>query len=197
VCEVLESGVRTAYQVIDEYMRRGYEAAGNNQNDPNKRGHMNENRANYNWQNPWGPMSQLTEQWMMAMRTWTEAWSAFVPGGWPQQPWNPAGPCNPNAPVVSVQVSSPRPTEVTANLRPGAELMDLVVDALHGEGPQAPSFELSTVSITRELARMRVNVRVGANVPAGSYRGAIRNRADGCIVGDLTVVITESATEKA
>jgi hypothetical protein len=184
----LESGVRTAYQVIDEYMRRGYEAAGNNHRDPNRGDPMNGNKSPYiDAQNPWGAMSQLTEQWLTAMRAWTEAWSTFIPGNGPT-PWNPVG-----RPVtISVRVLSARPAEVTANLRPGADLMDLVADALQSEGNQRASIDSESISITREPGRVRVNVKVSIDRPAGIYRGPIRNRADGNVAGDLTVTITEN-----
>jgi hypothetical protein len=193
---VLESGVRTAYDVIEEYMRRGYEAASGNSNHQDRRGPMNDNRTNYtNWQNPWGPMSQLTDQWLMAMRMWTEAWSAFIPNSSPQQPWNPAGRSNPNGgstPRVSVQVSSRRPAEVTANLMPGADLIQLVADALQHEGIDACSIDQRQVSISGEPGRVRISVRIDPVQPAGRYFGTVRNRADGNVAGDLTIVITES-----
>jgi len=189
----LERGIRTAYDVIEEYMRRGYEAAGNNQHQSDMRGQMNYNRTNYNsWQNPWGPMGMLTEQWLMAMRTWTDVMSAFVSGCPPQQAWNPAGTCRPNeatVPTVSVEVTSQRPTEVTANLSPCADVIELAADSLQAAGFDAPP--IKHVSIVREPGRVRVRVRVAADQPAGCYRGAIRNKADTCIVGELTVRINE------
>src|SRR6476646_6146260 len=60
----LECGVQTAYAVIDEYIQRGYEAARNNPNQQNGKGHMNNEKPGYgNWSNPWGPMMPLVEQW--------------------------------------------------------------------------------------------------------------------------------------
>ena len=161
---------------------------------------MNDNRSNFgNQWNPWGPMSALTEQWLMAMRPWTDAWSAFIPGGWPPQAWNSGGGTGySNAgpmPAVSVQVWSKRPAEVTAQLCAGPDLIALTADALRGEGFAAPLIE--QVSITREPGRVRVRVEIGAGQPAGCYRGAIRKKADGSIAGELTVVITEPVCEPA
>jgi hypothetical protein len=198
----LERGIRTAYDVIEEYMRRGYEAAGNNQHQSDMRGQMNYNRSNYNrsnynsWQNPWGPMGMITEQWLMAMRTWTDVVSSFVSGCPPQQAWNPAGTCHPNeapVPTVSVEVSSQRPTEVTANLTPCADVIELTADSLHGAGIDAPP--IKHVSIAREPGRVRVRVKIAADQPVGFYRGAIRNKADNCPVGELTVRIAEPHRE--
>lgn len=82
VCGALENGVRTAYAVIDEYMRRGQETArGIFNNDPNRRGTMSDDRGSYpGGFNPSNPMAMFTEQWMMAMRAWSQAWSSFAPG---------------------------------------------------------------------------------------------------------------------
>jgi hypothetical protein len=197
---IVENGVRTAYQVIEEYMRRGYEAANGNQNHQERRGPMDEKRANfYGMQNPWGAMQPFTEQWLMAMRAWTNAWASFIPGGWPQQQaWNPAGTSHANSeamPAVSVQLTSRRPAEVITNLRPGADGMDLGVDPLYHDAGSSARIEQLRVSITRVPGRVRVSVSVDADQPAGRYYGAIRNLADRSIVGDLSVVISESYEE--
>src|SRR5258706_15609339 len=64
----LECGVQTAYAVIDEYMRRGYEAARDNQQQQNGGDYMNYDRSNYGnpYSNPysspfnaWGPASPI------------------------------------------------------------------------------------------------------------------------------------------
>src|SRR5580658_2495127 len=61
VCGALENGVRTAYAVIDDYMRRGQEAARGIYNDSNRRGPMNENRGNFNGGfNPMNPFASAT-----------------------------------------------------------------------------------------------------------------------------------------
>src|SRR5689334_15542488 len=94
VMDALENGVRTAYAVIDDYMRRGQETARGLYNNTNRGSEMNDNRGNYgNRYNPWGALPGM-EQWMAMMRAWTDAWSAFLPGGLPQQMqqmWNTPG----------------------------------------------------------------------------------------------------------
>jgi hypothetical protein len=193
VCEALEQGVRTAYAVIDEYMRRGYQAARDTQNTFNTRGYMNDNRSNFdNRFNPWGSMPPMGEQWMAAMRAWADAFAAFLPGGFPQ-PWAPpsAGYCAPQASqgplALSVHVSSTQPIEVSPTLNPGCELIALSVDPLQGQGFAAPPID--KVTITKVAGNVRVSVTVPADQPAGCYRGAIRKTVDGCIAGDLTVTI--------
>src|SRR5215472_17569126 len=86
--DALECGVRTAYTVINEYMRRGYEAARASQSTQHDRGDMRDDTRGYTgWNNPWNPISNPMQQWASMMRAWAEAWSAFAPGGWPQQMW--------------------------------------------------------------------------------------------------------------
>jgi hypothetical protein len=195
--DALECGVQTAYAVIDEYMQRGYQAARLNQNPPNSKGNMSNDRPNFgNFSNPWGPMAPLMEQWSAAFRAWTDAMSAFVPGSrpgaWPGQTWT-AGAAGYSAaapsPAVSVEVSSLRPTEVTVNLKPTCDLTGLVADSF------VPHL-LKTVSITQKGTCVRVSVHVAREQLAGRYSGVIRS-ADGSIAGDLTIVISESAEPHA
>lgn len=200
VTGALETAVRTAYDVIDDYMRRGFEAAGSNQHQSNRRGNVNDYKTNYNWQNPWGPMSMLAEQWLIAMRTWSEAWTSFAPGSGPQQSWNPTGAGSSGTgpvPSVSVQVSSQRPVEVIVNLMPGFEYVDLVADSLHSEGGIAPPIDQGHVSISREPWRVTVRVNLPPSQQAGRYRGLIRNKADACVAGELTLVVGEPRKDSA
>lgn len=191
--EALECGVRTAYTVIDEYLKRGYEAARSNPDHPDGRGSMRDDKTNYtNWANAWGPMAMPMQQWMAAMRAMTDAWSAFIPGGWPQQMWNMGTggfPAAASTPALSVHVASHRPTGVTASveLNPGCENTMLTVGWLAGDGSNPP---LKGVTIGRDPGSLRIYVPVAASQPAGSYHGEIRG-ADGRCAGKLSVVITE------
>ena len=198
----VECGVRTAYTVIDEYMRRGREAAGRHGERPNWRGDMKDDRQNFgNWSTMWGPMGPLMAPWMQVMQAWTTAMSAFVPGAAAQNPWNPyAGggvwgsspsPTAATSPKVSVQVSSKCPTEVIPSMPPGADSMTLAADALEiDDGSGAPS--LVGVAITCTPGHVRVSVTVPNDQPAGRYSGAIKDAA-GMQVGDLTVDVSGPA----
>ena len=190
----LECGVQTAYAVIDEYMQRGFNAARNNQKSGNGRLHMSNERSNYGnyGQNAgsWGPMTPLMEQWMAAFRLWTDAWAPLMggrPGAWPSPfPAPGYGPTNYPAaapPPICVEVSSSRRTEVIVQLKPGADLAQ----------PSADSFVpplLKNVTVDRRHGRLHVLVTIADKQPAGRYNGVIR-AADGCVVGDLTVVISD------
>lgn len=189
VCGVLENGVRTAYAVIDEYMRRGQDAARDIFNDPNRRGAMNDERSNFpGGYNPSNPMAMFAEQWMTAMRAWSQAWSSFAPGGaWPMPGMNPFAPSAAQSPTVTVKVSSSSPVEVTANLHPSQDSATLIADPLRAEGFTAP--DIAAPEIAREAGAVSVTVKVGPKQHAGRYRSIIRRKADGSAAGDLTVVV--------
>jgi hypothetical protein len=202
VCGALENGVSTAYALIDEYMRRGQDAARGIFNDPTRRGYMSDERPGFpggfnsappsssaNPFNSANPLSMLTEQWMMAMRFWSQAMSSFVPGGWPPAGMNPFAPQQNTAPPkVSVKVSSSRPVEVTANLYPGLDLLGLTSESLRAEASKAAPIDPAEIS--RESGMIQVSIKVGAKQPAGRYHGYIRKKADGSVAGELTVVIS-------
>jgi hypothetical protein len=200
----LECSVQTAYAVIDDYMKRGYAAARDlnpsGRDNPNNRGYMGEDKTSYSsWSNPWGPMSPLMEQWSVAMRAWTDAWTALIPGArpgmWPPPMWNMGGMASASStgptPGVSVEVSSKRPVEVTANLKPGTDLMGkLTADSF------VPPLQKAAVAIKYQGGHPRVSVTVADEQPAGRYNGVIRG-TDGSIAGDVTVVIAERTAEPA
>lgn len=84
--------------------------------------------------------------------------------------------------AVTVAVSSRRPTEVTVNLLPGAELTDLRA------GSFEPPFQ-GSVSISPRPGGLFVRVDVADDQADGKYYGAIRS--GGSVVGNLTVTITQ------
>lgn len=197
VCGALENGVRTAYAVIDDYMRRGQETARNIfNNDPNRRGTMSDDRGSFpGGVNPANPMAMFTEQWMAAMRAWTQAWSSFAPGAWQQNMMNPfVAPAAANA--VSVKIASARPVEVLVNISPnlspnssfGLDPNELVAEPLRAEGSKAAAIDPPV--IVREPGKIRVSVKVADKQPAGQYRGVIRRKTDGNVAGDLTVIVS-------
>jgi hypothetical protein len=189
--DALECGVRTAYTVIDEYLRRGNEAARNNRDHLSGRGPMRDERSNFSgWNSPWGQMGAPMQQWICALQAWTNAWSAFMPGGWTQ----PMGAgCTAAAPPVSVRVSSHSPAEVTTvvDLIPGAECIPLTVDTLTGEGNTPP--HLKDVSITSEQGCVRIHVPIPEYYVKGKYIGEIKS--GGRTAGHLTVVIADPPRE--
>lgn len=193
----VECGVRTAYSVIDDYMRRGYNTASSSQSGSRERGNMSDERQNYNaWSTAWGPASPLMDQWMNAMRTWTEAWSSMAQG-MSQGGARATGSATSAATAgsghhISIQVSSDRPVEVSPHLFPGADAMTvLTADPLQPcEQHDAPA--LTGIDMKVDSGQVRVKVTIMVDQPAGTYSGPIRN-AQRLVVGALTVTIGDVA----
>jgi hypothetical protein len=202
VCEALERGVRSAYAVIDEYMRRGRQAARSFQDATNLGGFVMDDKSNFGGSgfggsgfggsNPWGSMPPIAEQWMAAMRAWANAWAQFIPGGIPPM-WNPAAyGMGPNAPTMpawplTISVTSSRPTEVTATITPGCDAVALTVEPLQAQGIAAPPID--GVTAVRSAGALKLTVKVKPDQPEGTYRGTVRKSADGCPAGEVIVVI--------
>ncbi len=148
---------------------------------------MNNNGLNYGRAtNPWDTLAAPLEQWVTAVKTWTDMWSAFLPASWlssPQQAWNPGGVSQhgvgPAASSVAVRVSSERPTEVMATLAPGSEYLPLVAEVANLPG----------ISISRQGSIVRVELQVAPTQAAGTYQGSIT--AAGREVGTISVTILE------
>lgn len=195
VCGVLENGVRTAYAVIDEYMRRGQDAARTLFNDPNRRGFMSDNKSNFpgggysygGGYPPSNPMAMFAEQWMMMLRAWSNAFSAFSPGQWPMPGTNPYSYPTAMSTPVTVKIEANRPVEVTANVYAGPDGQALIGESLRSD--TAAGNTMASPSVTRDGMSVRVTLNVAAQQPSGTYRGSIRRKSDGFVVGDLIVVL--------
>ncbi|MFZ0302500.1 MAG: hypothetical protein WAL75_07440 [Terracidiphilus sp.] len=148
---------------------------------------MNHDGLNYGRAtNPWDTMAAPLEQWVTAVKAWTDMWSAFLPAGLlssPQQAWNPGGVglpgVGPASSSVAVRVSSQRPTEVVATLAPGSEYLPLVAELANLPG----------ISISRQGTVVRVELQVAPTQAAGTYQGSIT--AAGREVGTISVTILE------
>jgi hypothetical protein len=90
---------------------------------------------------------------------------------------------------VSVKVSSPYRTEVSASIDPGADTTHLTFDPVKKSGEtDAPPLPNKSVTIEYECGHVRISVTVPNEHPAGLYKGAIRDGC-GCKRGELTVEI--------
>lgn len=200
----VERGVETAYMVIEEYMLRGQQSAG--QHHARKGGEMNGDRSYGNgggagWSGGgWGAGNPMLAPWMQMMRVWSDAVSQFVPGGAMGAEWMNQfvpGMCPP-APgagraKVSVHIASAQPVEVTVDLHPGAEFMDLKLEPLvHADREATPS--LNATDIVTSQGHIRVRITVPSDQPHGRYCGAIHDSA-GVHRGELIVEI-EAARAK-
>ena len=136
--------------------------------------------------NSWGTMAAPLEQWVNAVKTWTDMWSAFLPANWlnaPQQAWNPGGVSQHGVGTasssVAVRVTSKRPTEVVATLTPGSEYLPLSAEVANLPG----------ITISRQGTVVRVELEVAPTQAAGTYEGSIT--AAGREVGAISVTILE------
>jgi hypothetical protein len=189
VCGVLENGVRTAYAVIDEYMRRGQETARSVFNDPNRGGPMSDDRGSYGGGfNAPNPLAAMAEQWMMAMRTWSQMWSAYMPPGWQQAAMNPFAYAQSPSAAVTVKLSSERAAEVSVNLYPGVDPMGLICDPLRPESTSGAPID--GVTIAQDGAATQVSVKIAAKQAAGRYRGYVHRKTDQSVAGEVIVTVS-------
>ncbi len=177
----LECGVRTAYSVIDDYMRRGYEAARLNQNPSHERGNMNQHKPGYGQYNPWGPMGPMMDAWSSAFRMWTEAWFSMMPGargGWGQ--WPGAGAAYASPTHVNLNVSSKRPVSITLFIHPNADPSRLTLGAFQ------PA--LDGIQLIYSDCSFHVRADIADTAAATTYRGMVC-APDGSVAGELKIVI--------
>jgi hypothetical protein len=164
-------------------MRRGYEAAFNNQNS-SRRGPMNQDKANLNIQTILTPLSQLSELWLDGMRKWIDVLSVFVPRD--SETTSASAPVHPAQ--VTVLLSSDRPTEVSVKLFPGIGGKEFVAGPLTGKS--VPPIDPRNISIKRDQkGNLRIYLKIGKDQPSGKYEGPILKESDDSKVGTLTVTI--------
>jgi hypothetical protein len=181
VCGMVEGGVRTAYSVIDEYLRRGQEAARGLFNDSNMRGPMNQVRGNCSgyayapWSGygqpggycpPGSPMTMMMDQWLTAMRTWTGFWFACIPPPMQQYP-----PCSCGQPSNSCGMHGSQSLSDAAN----PDLLRELLSRMQNEMRQATKVTPTTSTDCRlESVRVTVSSTGGlvdctANLSPGVY----------------------------
>jgi hypothetical protein len=191
VSGVLESGVRTAYAVIDEYLRRGQDTARGIFNDLNMRGSMNNNRQNcsggpgYGY-TPWNPMAMVAEQMISAMCAWSQAWCSTVPG-FRQPPMNPCSSTEVRAETIRLKVTSSQAVECSGSLCQGQDLHCVESEPLRPQGIQAG--DIPAAKLYMDEGKVVIEVNVPPKQLKGTYRGLIRKKTDRTIVGEATVEV--------
>jgi hypothetical protein len=183
--DTVEFGVRTAYTVVDEYMRRGREAAERYSTLSPWRNEMANQPPNSFNQGPtaWGPLWPMVAPWMQMMQTWATTMSAGMPM------WNAVG----MRPNVSVRVRSAAPVEVSPTLLPGADAVMLAADPLQADG--GGGLPPDAVIISSSPGQVVVSVTIPADQKPGTYRGVVRQAqtgAAGMPLGQLVVTIEGS-----
>ena len=144
-----------------------------------------------------GEVPPFMAPWMLAMKMWIDAMSAFIPGGpgmaaaWMEQMTAGGAPLwgvgAQSRARTSFLVTSRHPVEVSAVLDAGACFAKLSVDApAHGQGASAA--KIDDVAIHTHAGHARITVKVADGQTAGTYTGFIHDDM-GARRGELTVTI--------
>lgn len=212
----VEKTVAAAYALSDQLMHRGYSAAshysrpfgGPNMSDPHHRGPRDGWSSPFSpppggrpgsegGSGPWdarGPMGVWMEPWLQMMRLWTDSLYAMSGSTNPMATWG-SGAGRSTSPGTSVQVQSIRPTRVTMDLAPGADLEELVVGPLHLSG-DAEATTLHGVTLSSRPGQYTVELDVSDDQAPGVYVATVENRWRRPL-GELRVEITGEASKAA
>lgn len=205
-------GVRSAYRVLDEQIRRGQRIARE----------QAERLVGRGWEDPRQLMEQsmrttfdaMLDMWMQ----WVDLTAAAVrfddwwwrelgmpgPGREPGEPGRsrpapstpPAPPTPPTGGVpVTVEVTGDRPTRVWTELSPGVLTTPVVIQPLRSLRPQHPPLMEVTLSHDpgEPASRPLLQVRVPAAQPEGQYHGFVLDAHTGAQLGVVTVEIVTPA----
>jgi hypothetical protein len=189
-------GVRSAYRVLDEQIRRGQRIARE----------QAERLCGPAWEDPRHAMEQsmrtyfdaALDMWMQwvdltaATVRFDEWWGRDlgVPGFGPaaRQPVRPHAEPPTGGVPVTVEVTGDRPTRVWTDLAPAVLTTPVTLQPLRSVSVEHPP--LMDVTLTHEPARPPlVRVRVPAGQPAGQYHGFVLDAHSGARLGILTVEI--------
>jgi hypothetical protein len=186
--DAVTTGVRMAYQVINEQIRLGQKVArqvnpwlydmGNLRSDTDQIQDL--------WFRPW---AELTSRWFeMAGHMMGAAW----PGG-PGGPGGTNGYAGHSAPAnaptsTRVIVQSQRPTEVALDLPTGVG-SGLAIDPLRPDSGEGPALIVTGFENAGIGAPLTIGITVSEDQPTGAYSGAIRAHDTGHEVGSLKVSI--------
>ncbi len=202
----VERGVETAYLVIDEYMRRGREAAGryyerttgsNGTGGTNGSDAMNDRtKFDADWTRVMTQVPPFLAPWILAQRMWMDALTSWIPAGqavsrawlYPMMPGGSFWPWMPSPNRISYQVQSSQPAEVSATVDFVAPQDRLSVGDLKPTGEGAAGPPISGVGIALASGHVRVDVTVPPGQAAGTYVGDIQDDR-GNKRGTVTVVV--------
>lgn len=198
--DALERGVRTAYTVIDEYMRRGYEDARKQRTSESSSGeNMSQSKNNPYPNNPWVSFGMPMNMWMNAMRAWSEAWMTMMPNMMPpgmMPPWMMPGfpgaamgyGASPATAGYRINVSSSSAAAVSAslNLMPGADCRGLRLGVLRPEQGQATP-PIASISPDSQ-GTLSISINVPAKQEAGRFFADVLS-PDGALTGRFSLDI--------
>jgi hypothetical protein len=198
---MVADGVRLGYRVIDDYLKKGQEAAqslGGAGGETLKAASTEVQRLT---QRMFQYASDLASAWMELVQTMTATGlandEAATKNGAPRPatrgeqaapPGREAGSDPSDQPCpVSLEIDSPLPTETTIDLRRRAIDQPVDVQALSSDDPGAPRITGISIAALPKAGRVRVRVRVPPTQPAGVYRGLIIDRNTNLPCGTLAI----------
>ena len=189
--DVVARSVELGYRVVDTYIRRGREVAGQA-----PAGGYGPGDAGSDVQGVAGQLvrsaSDLAGAWaeLLALATRNET---AVPGTdvHPPEAGEQVGSPPTAAPIplrFQLSVTAERPLEVSLDLRSVPARHRLVVHALRGDPPALPRIDDVHVE-SRSSGHTRIGIRVPAEQPPGRYQGSIVDDVSNISVGELSVIV--------
>jgi hypothetical protein len=181
----VENAVFTAYQVLEQAMRRGRDAARryttSSDGDPTMSGERN-------GQDPRDLYAQAFRAWTGMLSTWADLLGPLIPPGM-RPAWPPAAPgesAPPQGVHLVLDVASSRPVEVELDLQPAAPGAELAVQDLRAFEPGKPAIPGARLE-RLDGGRLRLHLRVPQDQPPGVYAGMVYDPARSERCGSLTV----------
>jgi hypothetical protein len=187
----LAEGVELAYSVIEKYIDEGRRTAEGFSSQP-----YSTRATNDNLQEALERLLRLQTEmlplWIETLATLvkvdpTRNGHASAPDAWP----HPNGGQKAETMVVSIEVVSVRPVQVSVELRPNSEAKSLVSLGLSAVDSSKPA--LSDISLVPDEVpgRIKLRLRIPENQPSGTYSGVIVNRDSGEARGTLSIRIAD------
>jgi hypothetical protein len=199
--EDIAQGVGVGYRLIEEYLKRGQQAAQSMWGARAPVPGVSAPGAGMGPERIFEYTAQVMGLWFeMVRNTWpgptppTErpgAPSGFdfsAPPPPPSGPSDAAAPPRRDTPVISLDLASSLPLEVTVDLRGECEAKELVaydLRAADGEIPRLRDIALTWI----DACHLRVSLRVPDEQPAATYSGAIVDGATNLPLGTMTVAV--------
>jgi hypothetical protein len=181
----VESAVSTAYQGLEQALRRGRDAAFRYTSSATGDPAMGSER---NGHAPQDPYSQAFRTWTNLLTTWADLMGPLFARGMPN-PWGPAAaPSETPAQALRLvlDVASSRPLEVELDLQPSGPGTELAVQDLRAFEDGKPP--IAGARLERlEGDRLRIHLRVPQEQPGGVYAGVVYDPRRRERLGSLTV----------
>jgi hypothetical protein len=182
-------GVRSAYEVVDAYLRQGQRVARSlglpSYEPPVAASHINELSAR--WLHASSELMAIGFEFLGSL---AESMAAGYPQRAPGGAWPMPGPEPARGPEVAVhyEIASSRPAQVQHEFLPGRATLALASHGLRSLELGAPAVPVE-FDPNQEQHCVLVRIQVPADQPAGLYTGALLDAHSGGSVGSLSLRI--------